>query len=245
MTPSIAIITATYNAAGKLPGLIASLRAQSDKSFEFIVIDGASNDGTREIIEAAADVVTVFLSEPDYGIYDALNKAIRLAASEYYIVAGADDTFATGAVAIYRGAARMTRADILVAGVMVGENIRRGYHPKRAWLGHPSMVSSHSIGMMFRAELHQKFGEYSLRYPLLADGYFIKQACKAPGVIIVEVDFIAGRFGLDGQSNSNLEASLCELWQIQVATNESRCVQLLLFIARLLLHAPTLLSSKK
>ncbi|ATS18211.1 hypothetical protein BRW62_04955 [Parathermosynechococcus lividus PCC 6715] len=61
---SISIITATYNAAAHLPGLIESIRQQSDRNVEWIVIDGASEDGTLDLIKGASDVITDYLSEP-------------------------------------------------------------------------------------------------------------------------------------------------------------------------------------
>src|SRR5574343_103309 len=86
--PSISIITVTFNAAAHLPTLIDSLRNQSDRGFEWIVVDGASTDKTVDLLEASG-IVTTWISEPDFGIYDALNKAIRLSTGEYYLVLGA------------------------------------------------------------------------------------------------------------------------------------------------------------
>lgn len=97
--PDITVITATYNASKVLPGLIDSLRSQTDQDFEWIVVDGASTDGTVELVEAAGDVVTRWVSEPDFGIYHALNKALGLATGEYYLVLGADDRLRTEGVA--------------------------------------------------------------------------------------------------------------------------------------------------
>ncbi len=84
ISPTISVITATYNASKTFSGLIDSLRNQTDQAFEWIVMDGASTDGTVEQIKAANDVVTRFVSEPDFGIYHALNKALGLATGEYY-----------------------------------------------------------------------------------------------------------------------------------------------------------------
>ena len=88
----ISIITATFNSAQTLPTLIASIRAQSDRSFEWIVVDGGSRDDTVALLRDAGDVVTRWISEPDFGIYHALNKALLLAQGSYYLVVGSDDT---------------------------------------------------------------------------------------------------------------------------------------------------------
>jgi len=86
---SFTVITATYNAQNHLPMLIESLRKQSDKEFEWVVADGASDDGTLELLQSIDDLNIVISSQPDFGIYDALNRAIRDSSGKYYIVAGA------------------------------------------------------------------------------------------------------------------------------------------------------------
>jgi glycosyltransferase involved in cell wall biosynthesis len=234
MSPTISVITPTLNVAQELPRLITSLRAQTDRDFKFIVIDGASKDGTEGEIAAASDVVTFTLSEPDHSIYDALNKGIRALETDYYLVVGADDTLNPDAIANFKSAVRKTGADVIVAGVNAGKSVRRGYHGRRAWLGHAAMVTSHSVGMLFRSELHKRFGEYSRRYPILADGLFIKRVCQTSDIRVSEADFIAGNFSVAGISNRNFINVLCETWQIQIDTGEDRLLQYVLFQLRLL-----------
>jgi hypothetical protein len=96
--------------------------------------------------------------------------------------------------------------------------------------------------MLVRKVLHDRFGYYSLRYPILADGYFIKKICTADDVKVVPADFIAGEFSVRGASNRNLARVLCESWQIQLDTGENSVVQYLLFQLRLLRNLPRLLS---
>lgn len=240
--PSISVVTVTLNSAQDLPRLIDSLRAQVDRDFEYVVVDGASGDGTWGIVEGSRDVITHAVSEPDRGLYDALNKGLRAVRTEFYLVAGADDVLDPNAVANFKATASRTGADVVVAAVKAGEVVRRGLHVRRAWLGHAAMTTSHSVGMLFRTRLHERFGEYPLRYPLLADGYFIKRVCMAKDVKAVAADFVAGEFGMRGRSTRNLTRSLCELWQIQLDTGESPWVQYLLFQLRLLRNLPRILT---
>ncbi len=220
---------------------MTSLRAQTDREFDFAVIDGGSSDGTLDVIESSRDLVTHTSSGPDRGIYDALNKGIQALRTDYYLVVGADDTLAPDAIANYKAAAREATADIVVAGVKIGKTVRRGFYPQRRWIGHHAMVTSHSVGMLFRTSLHERFGLYSARYPLLADGYFIKRACLDPQVKVVAADFTAGEFGVQGSSSVRRLQTFCELWQIQLATGESPLVQYLLLQGRLLKSLPRLL----
>jgi glycosyltransferase involved in cell wall biosynthesis len=90
-SPFISIVTSTRNAARQLPNAIESVRQQSYSNFEWIIIDGASTDGTIELIQESGDVVDQWLSEPDSGIYDAWNKGLELARGDWICFLGADD----------------------------------------------------------------------------------------------------------------------------------------------------------
>ena len=94
--PFFTIITATRNAAIVLPRLLDCLAGQTCRDFELIVQDGASTDGTTAIAETYRERLSalVVASEPDAGIYDAWNKALRRAAGEWILFLGADDRLA-------------------------------------------------------------------------------------------------------------------------------------------------------
>ncbi len=89
--PLISIVIATLNAARVLPRCLASIRAQTFRDFEVIVIDGASTDGTVDILGRSGDTVSEWRSAPDTGIYSAWNKALPLAKGEWLCFLGADD----------------------------------------------------------------------------------------------------------------------------------------------------------
>lgn len=92
--PLISVITVTYNAEQYLERTIQSVRGQDYDAIEYIVIDGASNDGTIDIIRQYADDIDFWVSEADEGIYDAMNKAIDVASGEWINFMNAGDTFA-------------------------------------------------------------------------------------------------------------------------------------------------------
>lgn len=94
----ISVITVSYNAVNCIEKTIQSVISQNISDFEYIVIDGASNDGTRAILETYKTFITKCISEPDSGIYDAMNKAISLAEGDYCIFMNAGDTFASSHV---------------------------------------------------------------------------------------------------------------------------------------------------
>ena len=238
MKPTISVVTVALNAAKHLPGLISSLRDQTDPNFDYVVIDGASGDGTKEIIASARDIVTYTISEPDHGPYDALNKAIRAVKTDFYIVMGADDRLEPNAIANFRKVAEETGADVVIADVKAGKTIRRGYHPDRRWLGPARMITSHSVGTYMRTNLHRRFGDYSWRYPLLADIHYVKRLCLSPEVKVVAGNFLSGEFAMDGLSNSNFVRVLCEYWWVQRDTGENPLLQYLFFQLRALRYLP-------
>ena len=87
----ISIITVSYNAAATIERTILSVIRQTYPHMEYIVIDGGSTDGTVDIIRKYEDQIAYWVSEPDQGIYDAMNKGIRRATGDYIYFLGADD----------------------------------------------------------------------------------------------------------------------------------------------------------
>jgi glycosyltransferase involved in cell wall biosynthesis len=110
--PRLTIVTPCLNAAATLPATLASVRAQAYPGLEHVVVDGGSTDGTVELLRAAEGIR--WISEPDRGLADALNKGIALASGEAIGELNADDVYEPGAL----------RA--------VGEALRD--HPEAAWL---------------------------------------------------------------------------------------------------------------
>ncbi|MCW0484745.1 glycosyltransferase family 2 protein [Gaoshiqia sediminis] len=85
------LITATYNSAATLATCIASVQDQTHPDIEHIIIDGASKDNTLEVIRSMPNRVSKIVSEPDKGIYDAMNKGIGLASGELVGILNSDD----------------------------------------------------------------------------------------------------------------------------------------------------------
>lgn len=81
--PKISIVTVVYNGAYTLEKTIKSITTQTYSNIEYIVVDGGSVDGTVDIIKKHADAISKWISEPDNGIYDAMNKGIKLSTGDY------------------------------------------------------------------------------------------------------------------------------------------------------------------
>ena len=92
-SPSFSIITVTYNAAQTLEATVQSVISQTYHRVEYLIIDGVSTDGTLDIIHAYEDKINKVVSEPDKGLYDAMNKGLALATGDYVCFLNAGDKF--------------------------------------------------------------------------------------------------------------------------------------------------------
>lgn len=112
--PLVSVIVACRNPGPLLHTALASVWAQPDGSCEVIVIDGASIDGTREWLESQRTRLGVLLSEPDRGVYEAMNKGVAAARGEWIIFLGADDRLLDEALTRLAPTLQQARADVVV-----------------------------------------------------------------------------------------------------------------------------------
>jgi glycosyltransferase involved in cell wall biosynthesis len=91
MEPKLTVITVVYNNVADIERSMLSVLQQTYPNIEYIVIDGASRDGTKEKVESYASKLARFISEPDQGIYDAMNKGLSLATGEYILFMNSGD----------------------------------------------------------------------------------------------------------------------------------------------------------
>jgi glycosyltransferase involved in cell wall biosynthesis len=168
----ISIITATYNAANHLPNLIDSLRLQTNKNFEWVVADGGSTDTTLGILQSIKDLNIVLSSQADFGIYDALNRAIKLSTGDYYVVIGADDVFEPDAIENF--SKEIDGVSTVITSPIVIKNKIYKLSPLPVFLsGFRAKICGHSIASLFKKSLHDKYGYYSKKYPIAADYDFM------------------------------------------------------------------------
>ena len=231
--PTISVVTATYNAAEYLPGLIKSLQAQTDKDFEWIVADGGSSDNTLELLAAVKDLTIKITSQADFGIYDALNRGVKMAAGEYYIVIGADDIFFPDAISELKTAIEPT-TDILTANIKQNDQLIAPLN-KAPWLyGMRSYVSSHSVGTLFKKALHDDFGYYSNKFPITADNFFILKVIKDKSTQLKQIDAVIGKFSDAGLSSTDTVGTLVENFRVQLMMGSNKYLQIACLFLRLL-----------
>ena len=86
MIEKVSVITVVFNGVDNIQHCFDSVKKQSFKNIEYIVIDGASTDGTIDVTTKNRDMVSAFISEPDNGVYDAMNKGISLTTGELVFI---------------------------------------------------------------------------------------------------------------------------------------------------------------
>ncbi|HMS27504.1 MAG TPA: glycosyltransferase [Burkholderiaceae bacterium] len=230
---SLGIITATYNSAKHLPALISSLRAQTCQDFDWVVADGNSNDGTIELLQQVKDLNLSWVSEHDFGIYDAMNKAIHRCQTEYYVVIGSDDVFNENAVEkILATLQKEPKLDVLVGNVVANGKLIHMPKGNSFIYGARAFVTAHSVGCVFRKQLHEEYGYYSKNFPITADSYFIKTIFANPTLKVQYVDDVFGTFSTGGASNTQVLQCYVEGLHTQLLTEKYPLLQILLFTAR-------------
>ena len=98
MQLKISVVIATYNCGSIIKNVIDSFNGQTYLNKELIIVDGGSKSDTIEVIKQYKDSISCFISEPDKGVYDAMNKGLNLASGDYLIFMGADDHFISNSV---------------------------------------------------------------------------------------------------------------------------------------------------
>ena len=115
MGTRLSIVTVVLNAKEDLALTLKSLRDQKIQDCEFILIDGVSTDGTQDVINKHMDLIDHFVTEPDNGLYDAMNKGKQLASGDYIIFINAGDVFVNDMV-LHNLCASLHKDDILFTG---------------------------------------------------------------------------------------------------------------------------------
>lgn len=196
----VSIITVVYNAAKTVEQTIQSVLKQTYPNIEYIIIDGGSTDGTVEIIYRYLDKIDVFISEKDDGLYDAMNKGIKLSSGEIIGILNSDDTYTENAVSLVVDSFKNQPKDILYGNAMfVDDTSEKGLYDcsdiEQLWY---KMVIPHPATFV-RKEVYDKYGGYDTQYPISAD-YDLMLRLYCGGVRFGHIDEILTYFRVGGLS---------------------------------------------
>lgn len=213
--PTFSVITVCRNSAASIGDALASVRAQKWPGVQHVVIDGASTDGTQDIIRKGLRPEDIFISEPDTGIYNAMNKGISRVTGDFVSVLNADDRFSDSDVLTRAGEAIAAQdLDILLTDVRFHRPGQHGdwvrhynsglFKPSRLRWG---IMPAHP-GMFVRSALLKQIGGFREDYKIAADfelcvRLFAHQSVKWAHLPVSSVDMALG-----GASTRDLAARL-------------------------------------
>ncbi|MBB6001959.1 glycosyltransferase family 2 protein [Arcicella rosea] len=217
----LSIITITYNAEKFLKRTIESILAQSNQDFEYIIIDGKSKDSTLEIAKVYSERVNLLVSEPDKGLYDAMNKGLRLASGEFvWFMNAGDEINDSKVVASFMKSLAETNADVFYGDTyFVEENgiiqgLRSEITPHR--LPRNLKWQDMNLGMLV---CHQAFiarksiAPFYLENNLSADIDW-EIECLKRAKKVQFLDTVVAKYLVGGISNKQLKRSLIDRYEV-------------------------------
>ncbi len=207
----ISIITINYNNKSGLLQTLRSVKMQSYIDYEYIVIDGASTDGSRELIEQYSDIVNCSISEKDDGPFDAMNKGIAKASGDYCIFMNSGDSFYNNQVIsdfikfnptknIYTG----------IAAEHIGGIVRNWYpveEPKLSMRFFYRNAISHQASFIKTSLIKDML--YDVNYRIVSDWKFFVEALIIKNVSYCTLPFIVANY-MDGGISRNEEKAFAE-----------------------------------
>ena len=222
----ITIITITFNSAKTLNHALDSVQSQTYKDIEHIIVDGASTDGTKELIEAYAKAHknVRWVSEKDKGIYDALNKGIKLATGDIIGFLHSDDVlYSADSIGQIATAFEQSGADVVYGDLQYCSDSK----VVRRWKSNDFDPSALKYGWMpphptvyVRREVYQQVGEYDEWFRISADYDMMLRIFKS-GFRSQYIPEVLVRMETGGASNKNTKARLSKTQEDYIALKKN------------------------
>ena len=170
--PLVTVITVVLNQEAAVRQCMTSVLEQTYRNIEYLVVDGGSSDRTPEIIGEHADALDYYVSEPDTGIYNAMNKGLSLATGDFILVLNSDDWYRDDAVEALLKAALETNVDVTHADAVVVNVEGTRQHELKGWLNDGIFTRGAGLRhetMLVKRKIYDRFGYYDESYPIIAD----------------------------------------------------------------------------
>lgn len=208
--PLVTYVTVVRNNAVTLRRAIESVQGQTYPAVEHVILDGSSTDGTLDLIRRYGDRLDYFASDPDDGLYDALNKAIPLARGDLICVLNSDDWLEARAAETAVGLLKDLKAPTIV---LTGANVRQGQpgdeEPPVALEWRPALVHAGSYftcaddchnGIYATRSAYERSGPYDTNYDIAADFKWL-MSCFESGIDFVYTRDVTVNYVLGGASS--------------------------------------------
>lgn len=174
--PLITVVTVVYNNESTLERCIRSVLGQIYDNLEYIIIDGGSTDGTMQIINEYKGAIDYFISEPDNGIYNAMNKGISLAKGEYVCLLNSDDFYSDEFISESVKKAKESNSDIVFSNCsMFGKETIAGKISEGIFIHYLNI--NHSTFLVSK-ETYNDIGPYREDYKIISDAIWMRTAYK-------------------------------------------------------------------
>ena len=219
--PEFSIITVTLNSEATLQRCIDSLKAQSYQDFEYIIIDGVSQDSTLEIVKANNEVVNTLISEVDAGLYDAMNKGISIARGRYVGILNSDDEYLPETLSLVRKhlesnpGSQIIYGDLYMGESMSNKLIVELNEISARMIPHPTVFVS--------LDTYQKFGAFNTAYRVAAD-YELMLRLRSMGAKFLKVDLPLAAMHPGGFSAKHRLRSVLETCVLRIKFRETNFV---------------------
>jgi glycosyltransferase involved in cell wall biosynthesis len=209
MSLLISIITINYNNHEGLKKTIESVNNQTWQQFEYIVIDGGSTDGSKEYIKSKSDKIDYWISEPDKGIYNAMNKGITKATGEYLLFLNSGDHFFKNDV-LFEYHKFLVEKDLIYFNLNFIDKEKSwiGKYPRQLTFSHFISDTLPHPATFIKRQLFEQFGLYDERFKVVSDWKFFVECICRFNCTYVRIDETLSTFYTDGfssdQKNKNL-----------------------------------------
>ena len=227
--PKVSIVTVVYNAQDVLEKAILSVLNQAYDNIEYLIIDGKSTDSTVEIIKKYDNNI-IWISEPDNGIFDAMNKGLKISTGDWMLFLGADDTLEPDGIQNLIN--HTNDADIVYGNthlIFKNGQKRKQFSDPVECIKH-KMIAAHQ-SFIVKKKVFDTIGNFNLEYKLSADYDFMIRAYLSNHTFKKINEFVAN-YNIYGQS-SNIIQNTQELYNIHKKYKFKR-VGLLFFLKRIL-----------
>ena len=244
-SPLFSIITPVLNDKKGLVKTVKSLQTQNLKSFEHIVIDGGSTDGTLEFIKNN-ESVDIWISEKDRGIYDAINKGLKLSKGKYINTINAGDYYySSKSLSIINKYFEENNLSFVFGSVMK-KKIHYKYQPNKMFWSF-NFYPGHSSGFFIKKKVHDKVGFYSLKFPCSSDYDFLWRLIKKykyKGVSTKKHEIIGVFVGGGFSSNYSIFQHIWEETLIRIHNDQNILIVIIILILRLIKNSYKIFSKR-
>lgn len=198
------VITINYNNVEGLKATFNSVFSQTCRDYQYVVIDGGSTDGSKELIEQNVDKIDYWVSEKDKGIYNAMNKGVAVATGEYCIFMNSGDCFFDSKI-LERFKSNNYIEDFIIGKVISNEENKIISSPQSEKIT-MYYLYSHSIphqGTFIKSSVQKKYG-YDENLKIVSDWKFFLQSIIFGNSTIKFIDEIVARYDTSGISSKNI-----------------------------------------